>query len=207
MSDVRPGAVLWDLGGVFLDWDPRHLYRKLFGGDVAAMEQFLTEVCSPRWHAQQDCGRNVLDACSELKGEFPQHGALIDAWWERSEEMINGVIDGTVPLLAEVKLGGAACYALSNMERENWAKRLGVYPFLHWFDGYFISGLEGVMKPDDRFFWRALGRFGLGPEEVLFVDDRAANVSAARTLGIASILFRGAGPLRDELATRGLLEG
>jgi 2-haloacid dehalogenase len=200
-----PRAVLFDLGGVFLDWDPRYLYRKLFGADVAGMEHFLAHICTPAWHAEQDRGQSIAEAVAERKANYPEYASLIDAWGERAEEMINGVIEGTVEVFAELKEAGVTCYALSNMERENWQPRLGLYPFLHWFDGYFISGLEGVMKPDPAYFKLALERFELSPHEVLFVDDREPNVEAAEALGIPTELFRGPQVLRDELVARGLL--
>jgi len=202
-----PKAVLWDLGGVFLDWDPRYLYRKLFAGDEAAMEDFLTNVCSPQWHAEQDLGRSVAEACRSLAAAHPEHASLVLAWGERSEEMIGSVISGTVSLLEEVKAGGAQCYALSNMEPENWEKRRAAYEFISWFDGWFISGLEGVAKPDPRFFERALQRFGLKPEETFFVDDKEANVAAAKALGIPGTLFSGPEHLRTELLRVGLALG
>ena len=196
--------MLWDLGGVLLDWDPRYLYRKLFGEDVAAMEDFLVNVCSPAWHAEQDLGRSVVEACTSLAAERPEHAELILAWGERSEEMMGGPITGSVELLRELRASGVPCYALSNMEPENWEKRRYAYDFLSWFDGHFISGLERVAKPDPRYFELALLRFGLSPGDALFVDDREANVRAASALGVPAVLFRGADALRGELVARGL---
>jgi len=158
MNGDRIDLVLFDLGGVFLDWDPRYLYRKLFGEDVAAMEDFLANVCTPAWHSEQDRGQSIAEACAERRAKFPQYAELIDAWGERSEEMINGVIDGSVQIFADIKQAGVPCYALSNMERENWERRYETYDFLRWFDGYFISGLEGVIKPDPEYFELALER-------------------------------------------------
>jgi 2-haloacid dehalogenase len=201
---IRPTAVLWDLGGVFLDWDPRHLYRKLFAGDDAAMEDFLANVCSPAWHAEQDLGRSVAEACRTLAAARPEHAPLILAWGERSEEMIGGVISGSVSLLAELRAAGVCCYALSNMEPENWEKRRQAYEFLSWFDGCFISGLEGVAKPDLRFFQVALERFGLSAGDAFFIDDKDVNVLAARALGIAGTVFKGPDLLRGQLAKLGL---
>jgi 2-haloacid dehalogenase len=192
---------------VFLDWDPRHLYRKLFGGDVAAMEDFLTNVCTPAWHAQQDLGKDIAEACVELSARYPAHAALINAWAERNEEMVNGVIDGTVAVLAELVQANVRCYALTNMERESWERRFERYQFLHWFDGHFVSAYEGVMKPDRRYFERALERFGLEPGETFFTDDNKANVEAAGAVGVPAVVFRSASSLRQELVARGVLEG
>jgi 2-haloacid dehalogenase len=205
-SHVRvPKTVLWDLGGVFLDWDPRHLYRKLFRDDVGAMEDFLANICTPAWHIEQDKGRNIAEACAELRAVHPEYAELINAWRERGEEMIGGVITGSIELLAELKAAGVTCYALSNMERENWESRREIYDFLSWFDGYFISGCEGVVKPDPRYFELALERFDLVPSESLFIDDRAQNCKVATDLGIPAIVFVSPEALRDQLNARGLL--
>ncbi len=198
-------TVCFDIGGVFLDWDPRYLYRQLFDGDDEAMESFLAEVCPPEWHAEMDRGRSIAEACEERKALYPAAASLIDAWRDRSEDMIRGVFDGTVEVLRELKGTGATCYALSNMERENWELRYRKYSFLKWFDGYFISGCEGVMKPDPEFFRRAAHRLGLRSADVVFVDDRPVNVEAARVSGLPSVLFTGPEDLRRELAGRGLL--
>jgi len=188
-------AVLLDLGGVFLDWDPRHLYRKLFGDDVAAMEDFLTNVCTPAWHAQQDLGKAIAEACAELSTRYPEYSDLINAWAERNEEMVSGVIDGSVQILAELVAAGVERYALTNMERESWERRLQRYEFLRWFDGHFVSAFEGVMKPDPRYFHLALERFGLEPEQAFFTDDNRQNVETASALGVQAVLFRSpAGP-------------
>ncbi len=198
-------AVLWDLGGVLLDWDPRHLYRKLFGPDVAAMDDFLAHVCSPAWHAEQDLGKDTAQACAELVARHPGQVEMINAWAERNEEMVSGPIAGSVEVLAELRAAGVACYALSNMERESWRRRLALYDFLRWFDGCFISAFEGVMKPDPRYFERALARFRLTPDDCLFIDDRVQNIEVARALGIPAVLFGSPEQLRGELVARGLL--
>ncbi len=196
-------AVLWDLGGVLLQWDPRFLYRKLFGADVDGMEDFLANVCTPSWHAQQDLGRPIAEACAELSLEYPGHAELILAWAERNEEMVNGPVEGSVELLEEVVGAGVPCYALTNMERESFERRVQRYDFFELFDGYFVSSHEGVMKPDPRFFELALERFGLVPEETLFTDDRVENVTAAGELGMPATVFRDAATLRRELVARG----
>jgi 2-haloacid dehalogenase len=198
-------AVLWDVGGVLLDWDPRHLYRKLFGADVEGMEEFLANVCTMPWHAQQDLGRSIDEACAELSKQHPRQASLILAWAERNEEMVKGPVSGSAALLAEVVSAGVPCYALTNMERESFERRISLYEFFQLFDGYFVSGFEGVMKPDPRFFELALERFALTPEETLFTDDKAENVAAAVAVGVPATVFRDAVSFRHELVARGVL--
>lgn len=197
-------AVVFDLGGVFLDWDPRHLYRKLIADD-SELEYFLQEICPPDWHAEQDLGRPIAESCAARAREYPEYAPLILAWAERNEEMVAGVMEGSVAILHELKAQGIACYALSNMEPEAFQARRRRYGFMSEFDGYVISGEENVAKPSAEIFRRLLERFSLDATAALFVDDRAVNIAAASQLGFQCVLFSGAAELRDELVGRGLL--
>jgi 2-haloacid dehalogenase len=201
----RPiGAVVFDVGGVLLDWNPRHLYRKLFS-DEAEMEWFLAEVCSPAWHAPHDRGVSTAASCAELVCRYPQFSELIWAWSTRSEEMISGVDVGSVEILRAVKETGVPCYALTNMEAETYPLRLERFPFLGWFDGTVVSGREGVAKPDPAVFTLLLDRFGLKASTTLMIDDTNENLEAAHKLGIQTVLFRSPCQLRAELETAGVL--
>ena len=197
-------AVVFDLGGVLIDWNPRHLYRQLFD-DEAAMEEFLATICTLEWHVAHDLGQSTADSCAALALEHPEHAELIRAWAERSEDMIGGAIDGTVSILAELRAAGVRCYALSNMEPETFPLRLERFEFLHWFDGHLISGLEGLVKPDPEIFRLLLRRFDLQPSRTLFIDDSAVNVEAATKIGIRSVLFESPGQLRADLQELKLL--
>jgi 2-haloacid dehalogenase len=198
-------AVVFDLGGVFLDWDPRNLYRKLFGPDEQAMERFLSEVCTNEWHFQQDLGKSVIEACAELAGHHPDQAELIWAWATRNDEMVSRVDEDTVAVLAELRRAGMPCYVLSNMEPEAYAYRLSHYPFLSWFEGQVISSHVGLAKPDPSIFKLCAERFGLVVSRTLFVDDRTVNIDAALGLGWQATRFVSAGDLRDRLADLGVL--
>jgi 2-haloacid dehalogenase len=197
-------AVVFDVGGVFLDWDPRHLYRKLFA-DEGEMELFLAEICSPAWHAPHDSGVSTAASCTELACTYPQFSDLIWAWSTRSEEMISGVDAGSVEVLHAVRETGIPCYALTNMEAETYPLRLKRFPFLGWFDGTVVSGREGVAKPEPAVFMRLLDRFGLQPRTTLMIDDTKENLEAADKLGIQTILFHSSRQLRAELEAAGIL--
>ena len=203
----RASAVVFDLGGVLLDWNPRYLYRKLFDGDDAAMERFLAEVCTMEWHHAHDLGVPPERTCPPLVEAHPGQAELIWAWPRRSEEMISGPIDGTVKLLEELKSAGVPCYALTNMERETYPLRHERFPFLSWFDGTVVSGFEGVAKPDLAIFELLLDRFELEPSETVLIDDSATNVAAARSVGIQAIEFASPERLRRSLEDAGLLDG
>jgi 2-haloacid dehalogenase len=198
-------AVVFDIGGVLLDWDPRHFYRKLFGGDETAMEQFLTRVCSPQWHAAQDLGYGIAQACGELAARHRDQAELILAWAGHTEDMVAGSIAGSVAVFADLKQRGVSCYALSNMEAETFPLRLRKFSFLRWFDGYVISGLEGMAKPDPRIYRLLLQRYELLAAQTLFIDDKADNVAAARGVGMEAIRFESPPLLRAQLESAGLL--
>jgi 2-haloacid dehalogenase len=198
-------VVVFDFGGVLLNWNPRHLYRKLFAGDEAAMESFLANVCTPAWNERQDAGRSFADAVAELLPRHPDKAALIAAFGQRFDEMIAGPIDGTVEILAELKRTGVPRYGLTNFSAETFGPQRQRFEFLSWFDGIVVSGEEGVIKPDPRIFRILLERYRIAPEEAVFIDDSPGNAAAAVALGIHGIHFRSPELLRRELASLGLL--
>src|ERR1700691_2127901 len=200
MASQPPGidAVAFDLGGVLIDWDPRYVYRELFA-DPADMEEFLASVCTGDWHRAHDLGVDITRSCAELAAEHPEHRDLIMVWAERGEEMVAGQLDGTVEILAEVKAAGLPCYALSNMEPDAFRVRRTRFPFMDWFDGHVISGLERVAKPDPRIFEILLRRHGLRAERTVVIDDQARNIAAARELGLIGLQFSSAAQLPADL--------
>ena len=198
-------AVAFDIGGVLLDWNPRHLYRALFDGDEEAMEHFLTTVCTPEWNAHNDRGRPLAEGVALLSAEHPEHAELIEAFVSRWPETVAGPIDGTVQLLAELIERGTPVYALSNWSAETFAEARTRFEFLEWFDGIVISGEEGVIKPEARIFEILCERWDLRPATTVFIDDTAANVDAARELGFQAIRFHDPPRLRAALVDAGLL--
>jgi 2-haloacid dehalogenase len=197
-------AVVFDIGGVLLDWNPRYLYRKLFD-DEQEMERFLGEVCTLEWHDAHDRGMPFEPSCAELAAIHPVYAEQIHAWGTRSEEMIGGVIGDSVELLAELKEAGVPCYALTNMEVETYPKRAERFPFLRSFDGAVVSGFEGIAKPDPEIFNLLLERFSLKPETTLLIDDSARNVSAARRVGMQAVEFHSVSELRTLFESAGVL--
>jgi len=198
-------VVVFDIGGVLIRWDPRNLYRKLFGGDEAAMESFLANVCTVDWNERQDAGRSFADATAEL---LPRHAAqvhLIEAFGRRFGEMIPGAIEGTVDILADLRRAGVPRYALTNWSAETFPPQRERFEFLSWFDGIVVSGEEGVIKPDPQIFRILLQRYRIAPQEAVFIDDNPMNAEAAASLGIHGIHFRSPELLRRELETLDLL--
>ncbi len=196
-------AVVFDIGGVLLEWDPRHVYRDVFD-DEAEMERFLAEVCSRDWHEDNDRGVRYAQSCAALAQRFPEYATEIHMWGERTEEMIVGTIDGTVEILAELQAAGVPCYGLTNMEAETYPVRYERYGFLRSLAGTIVSSQEGVIKPDPEIFRRLFARFELVPEETVFVDDAERNIAAARALGMQAVRFTSPERLRAELVALGL---
>ena len=196
-------AVVFDLGGVLIDWNPRYLYRTLFD-DEPAMEDFLTTVTTPEWNRAQDAGRPWSEAVDELAARHPEKRELIEAYWRRWPEMLGSAIDATVDILHDLRGTGVGLYALSNWSAETFPVARPGYPFLEWFDGIVISGEERLIKPDPRIFRVLLDRYDLVPEQTAFIDDQPANVEAAAAMGIRGVRFLDGPTLRRDLRELGL---
>ena len=203
LRTTRATAVVFDLGGVLIEWDPRRLYRQLFD-DPAAMESFLFEVCTPAWNARLDAGRPWREGIESLTREFPAQRDLILAYDARWEEMLGGALEGTVKILAELCDAGVSCYALSNWSAAKFVLTRPHFPFLEWFDGIVISGDVGASKPDPAIYRVLVERYRLTPATTVFIDDAEPNVLAAADLGFRAVRFLGAPRLRADLRGLGL---
>lgn len=198
-------AIVFDFGGVLLDWDPRNLYRKLFDGDDAAMEAFLVEVDFYTWNHQQDLGRPFAVAVDDLSGQFPHHAELIAAYGDRWEESITGAIAETVEILHQLKQAGYRLFGLTNWAAETFYRIRPQYAFLDWFEDIVVSGDEGLAKPDPAIYQVLLRRAKTPAKRCLFIDDSPANIATAQELGFMTIHYASSRQLSDELAQRGLL--
>ena len=196
-SPARPSAdvVVFDLGGVLIDWNPRHLYRKLLA-DEAFMEWFLAEVCSPEWNARQDAGRTWAAAVAEATARHPEHAELIAAYADRWPEMIAGEIPESVAVLEALAARGVPLYALTNWSHETFHHARARFAWLEHFRDILVSGDVGIKKPDPRIFRLMLERIGVEPAAVVFIDDVVDNVECARGLGMQAVHFRSAATLR-----------
>ena len=168
-------SVIFDLGNVLIDWNPRYLYRKLLHSETE-MEWFLENICNDDWNIKHDKGQTFNKGISELSKLYPQYTNLIKNWFERWEEMLGGPIEGTVDLLAELKKLGFPLYILSNWSAETYPKAEAIYEFLKWFDGKIISGEVGKIKPDPEIFYTLIKKFKLNPENSVFIDDKLSNI-------------------------------
>ena len=204
-NEINIEAVLLDLGGVLIDWNPRYLYRPHFGDDLEAMEHFLARVCAPEWNLQMDAGKPFAEAVAERQRQFPEHAALIALWKDGWAQMLRDAIPETVQILAELRSRGRRLFALTNWSAETFPVAQRRFPFLQWFEDIVVSGEVKLAKPDPRIYRLALERNRLRAQTTLFVDDALHNVQAARALGLPAIHFQSPHALRAELAQRGLL--
>ena len=199
-----PTHVIFDLGGVLIDWDPRRAYRQL-GGTEDEIGHFLERVATSAWNHQFDAGRPFAEGIAERKAQFPDHADWLDAWWSAWPEMLVGAKDETVAILAELKARGTPVTALTNWSAETFPIARARFPFLDTFEHVTVSGAVGLAKPDPAIFHRHAADAGVEPAEALFIDDTAANVEVARQLGFHAHAFTTAAALRGELSAYDLL--
>jgi 2-haloacid dehalogenase len=205
-TDAAIDLVLFDLGGVLIDWEPRRLYRKIFT-DEAAMEAFLGTVCTPAWNLELDRGRPFAEAVAELTQRHPDQRAEIEAYQARWIEMIGGPIEPTVGLLDGLKTRGRTLRALTNWSAETFplVRDHPTYGFLGHFETIYVSGELGMIKPEDDIFHHVLDDVGTPAGRILFIDDSAKNIAAADRLGFATHHFASPAGLEADLRRRALL--
>ena len=168
--------VLFDLGGIFFDLNPKHYYQSYFSSKDE-MDFFLTNVCSDEWNVQQDRGRLIKEAEYELIKKFPQYAKEIKMYYANHRNMIKTTFQGSVELLLDLKSKNLLCYVLSNWSAETFVGMKDDYPFLNKFDGLLISGEVKLVKPEIAIYELAISRFNLSPEETVFVDDKLVVIS------------------------------
>ena len=200
-------TVVFDLGAVLIDWNPRYLYKKIFA-EEAKMEWFLEHICTSDWNEEQDAGRNFKTATDLLIQQHPEWEHEILAFWHRWEEMLAGPITGTVEILSTLRMAKRhQLLALTNWSAETFPIAQKKFDFLSWFDGIVMSGEEKTRKPFRDFYQIMLNRYSLKPEQCLFIDDNLRNIEGAAQLGIEGIHFTKPEELKAELVKRSILVG
>jgi len=200
---ARIQAVIFDLGAVVIDWDPKLLYRKIFAGDEAKVEMFLTQICPPDWNERQDGGRSLAAATAERVAAHPEWEREIRAFYGRWSEMVGGPIPGTADIMRELKALGVRLFALSNWSAETFPLVRDRFAELGLFEKIIISGEHLCAKPDERFYRIALEEIGLPASSLLFIDDNKRNILAAERLDFITLVFTSAKQLRTDLRAMG----
>jgi 2-haloacid dehalogenase len=196
-------AVIFDFGGVLVDWNPEHLYRKLIP-DAAERQHFLTEICSPAWNFEQDRGRKWEDAIAQKVAEYPQHAPLIRAYRERWPEMCGGEIEAGVALHRRLKSAGVPLYGLTNWAADTFELGERMFPILRDFNYVAVSGRLGMVKPDPEIYRHLLEICNLPAQSCLFIDDVAKNVEGARAVGLHAVQFTDPDAVTTQLRNLGL---
>ncbi len=198
-------TIIFDLGGVLIDWNPDYLYEKIFS-DPEQRKWFYENVCTPDWNEEQDAGRGLQKATELLISKFPEHEENIRHYYGRWTEMLKGPIQGTVEVFKELKDSGRyKIYALTNWSQETFPVALERFDFLHWFDGRLVSGEEMTRKPFPDIYEKLIQRFSIDPTKALFTDDNLRNLKPAEEIGMKTIHFINPDQLRIELVKLGLL--
>ena len=198
-------SIIFDLGGVLIDWNPSYVFDRMFENEVQK-KHFFENICTPDWNEMQDAGRPLKEATEILVAQHPEWKKYIEAYYGRWEEMLGGPIDETVEIFRQLKKKGThSLYALTNWSAELFPIALERYDFLHWFDGRVVSGEEKMRKPFPEFYQLILDRFHLEPATTLFIDDNIRNVHSAADTGMHTIHFQSPGQLRKELEKINLL--
>jgi 2-haloacid dehalogenase len=205
MKDRTYQSIIFDLGAVLVDWNPRYLYNKVFATPEET-EHFLEHICTSDWNEEQDAGRSLAEGTEQLVKQHPAFEAQIRAFYGRWKEMLGGDIPETVALLQQLKASGKyKLYALTNWSNETFPIALMEYDWLQWFDGIVVSGKEKLRKPYPDFYQLLLDRYEIDKDNTIFIDDNIRNVKAAEQMGIETIHFQTSAQLEKELQQRGIL--
>lgn len=199
-------TIIWDLGGVLIDWNPRHVFNENYFDSEEKRNYFFSHICTNDWNEEQDAGRSIVDATQELVQRFPDWEKAIRDYYGRWTDMLGGPINDTVELFRKLRASGKLKhYALTNWQANLFDIALVRYDFLHWFDGRVVSGEEKTRKPFPEFYQRLLNRYNVNPANAIFIDDNLRNVKAGEDLGLKSVHFKNPGQLREELKDYSIL--
>jgi len=193
-------TIIFDLGGVLVDWNPKYVYRDVFDGDEEKVDWFLNNICTSEWNVAHDEGRPLKEGTELLVNQFPEYESLIRLYYDRWPDMLGGPIPDSVDILQQLKQTNAYnLYALTNWSAETFPVALDRFDFLTQFEGIVVSGAEKTRKPFQKIYDITLDRYNISPEKAIFIDDNFDNVKAAEELGINGIHFKSAAQLRNDL--------
>ena len=198
-------TIIFDLGGVLIDWNPEYVYLEIFNGDQKKVDWFLNTICTSDWNVEQDAGRTFHEATEFLINKYPEYEEWIRIYYDRWEDMLGGPIPETVILLNKLKKANAhRLYALTNWSEEAFPVARQRYDFLNHFEGIVVSGEEKTRKPYPKIYEIILERYQIEPQKSIFIDDNFDNVMAAQKIGINSIQFKSTKQLEQELLKLGV---
>ena len=189
---------LFDLGGVFFDWQPKFFFKDIFS-NTAELDFFLKEVCNESWNLKQDAGRSIKDAENELIPKFPEYEKQIKMYYSNHRKMIKGTFNLSIEVLNNLKNLNYLCFVLSNWSSQTFIGITENYPFLNQFDGMIISGQESLIKPNIAIYNLAIKKFDLNPLETVFIDDKIENIISAKKLGFKTIHLKDPNSIKKDI--------
>jgi len=193
-------TIIFDLGGVLVDWKPEYVYRKVFNYNEEKVQWFLNTICTPQWNMEQDAGRTIEEAVKLKVTEFPAYEKWIKLYYNHWHHMFSGAIKENVEIFKKLKISGNyKIYALTNWSAEKWEMALNLFPFFYDFDGVVVSGKEKTRKPYSKIYNIILNRYQINPEKALFIDDNLDNIKAAEKLNITGIHLENPTQLSNKL--------
>lgn len=205
VKKINIDTIVFDLGGVLVDWNPVYVYKEVYNGDMQKANWFLNNVCTSEWNIEQDAGRTIKEAVKLKVSEFPEYKTEIQLYYEQWHRMFSGPIKENVALFDRFTLNERySVYALTNWSAEKWQEALKLFPFFNNFDGHIVSGQEKTRKPFDKIYHILLERFALVPEQTLFIDDNKENVTAAQNNGLQGIHYKEHSQLLKDLKALGI---
>ena len=189
---------LFDLGGVFFDWDPKYFFKSVFE-DQNEMNYFLTNICNDEWNIKQDAGRSIEKAEEQLTSKFPNYSNKIRLYYSNHRKMIKGTYLESINALESLKKRNIKSYVLSNWSAETFIGMKEEYPFLKLFEDIIISGEVKMIKPDSKIYQLAIDKFNLNPNKTVFIDDKLININAAAKIGFKTIHLTNPDIIRNEI--------
>ena len=198
-SSAAIDTILFDLGGVLIDWSPRYLFARHFAGNEPALDHFLTQVCPPEWNVTMDAGKPAHVGLAERVAAYPEHEGMIRRWFDEWPAMMSGPVPGSVDVLRELKERDVRLYALTNWSADTFHHAQAKFEFLNWFEDIVVSGRIGMIKPNPAIFQHAIEHCRLEPARTLFIDDSTKNTDAAASIGFHVHHFTTADKLRTHI--------
>jgi len=193
-------TIIFDLGGVLIDWNPKYVYRNVFNGNEEKVDWFLNNICTSEWNVAHDAGRSLKEGTDLLVNQYPEYESWIRMYYDLWPDMLGGPIFDTVAILQQLKQSNTYnLYALTNWSAETFPIALDRFDFLGDFEGIIVSGAEKTRKPFQKIYEIAITRYKITPENAVFIDDNLDNVETARTLGLIGIHFISAAQLLNDL--------
>ena len=197
---TKINTIIFDLGGVLIDWNPKYVYRNVFNGDEEKVNWFLNTICTMDWNMEQDAGRTWQEATNLPVKQHPEYKEWIEIYYNQWEDMLGGPIPETVTILNSLNTANTCnLYALTNWSAETFPIALKRYDFLQHFKGIVVSGEEKTRKPFSKIYEIILDRYHLNPQNCVFIDDNLENIETAKKLGINGIHFKNSQQLKNEL--------